>query len=450
MSFQPAEYGFDLNNREIVSLIYIAIIVAALSVWKRGRKSLLAVIRAFFGRKLVLVWVTMTLYVSACVYLLAWLNIWVWPNFKSTLIWWLTVGFISMFEAERLKERPDKFRKLVLKSFTITAVLIFVVELVSFPLWIEFLMLPALVFLTLLIAVAEQKPEHANALKLFKSVQVLFGLLIFGFSVALVVNNGDEFWSLNTLREFALPFMLWLLFVPFIYLLAMLMAYEESFVRLRLGPQTSPVIRYARWRALLAFRFDIDAVKRLSRNLRMWDIKEKAGVRAAIREIRMLQKRQKNPPPVDPADGWSPYESGIFLQEHGVVTDDYHRVMWGWHATSPNIKLCDKFLADRVSYEISGNEHTVTELSLLLNGWKNDDDQEMQLTFDVLALTLMSKVLDTDLTQQVFASAIALTPEAVELEDIKVLYEYEEWGKGKVASISRKLTIRHARHDEIV
>lgn len=449
MSFDPEQYGFDLSNREIASLVYLAIIVVALSFWKRGHKSLLAVIRACFAPKLVLVWVTMTLYVVACVCLLAWLTLWAGPNLKSTLLWWLTVGLVSMFEAQRLKDRPDTFRKLVLESFTITVVLIFIVELVSFPLWVELLMQPVLVFLTLLIAVAELRPEHASVLKLFKGMQVLSGLLIFGFSLMLVVEGIDEFWSLNTLREFTLPFLLWLLFVPFVYLLAMLMAYEESFVLLRLRPQAAPIVRYARWRALLAFRLDISAVKRLSRDLRIWNVTDKAGVQAAIREIKMLQKRQKDPPLVDPTDGWSPHEARLFLKEHGIVTDDYHRVPWGWRAVSSTVKLSDKALADSVSYTISGNERAVTELHLSLDGWKDGDEQESQLAFDVRAHALLSRVFDEERARHILARAVSQTPEAIEMDGVTVLYEHEEWGKGMVGPLSRKLTIEHARHVRI-
>lgn len=446
MPFKLEQYGFDLSNREIALLSYLAIIFVVLAFWKGGHKSLLAVIRAFFAPKLAVVWAVMTLYVGTCVCLLAWLNLWAWPNLKSTLLWWLTVGFVSIFEAQRLKERPDTFRKLVLVSFTITTVLVFIVELVSFPLWVELLMLPALVFLTLLIAVAELKPEHASVLNLFRVVQVLSGLLIFGFSLALVVERVEEFWSLNMFREFALPLLLWLLFVPFIYLLAVLMAYEESFVILRLRPQSVPIVRYARWRALLAFGFDIDAVKRLSRDLRIWNVTDKAGVQSAVREIKRLQKRQRHPPRVDLADGWSPYAAQLFLKEHGIVTGDYHRAPWGWKATSPVVKLNDKSLADSVSYTFNGNEHAVTELYLSLDGWKNDEERQSQPAFDVRALTLLAKVFDAGRAQQIFARAISQTPKAIKVDSVTVQYKSEEWGDGKIRSFCRKLIVEHPRH----
>ncbi|MFN3498852.1 MAG: hypothetical protein ACK40A_10655, partial [Pannonibacter indicus] len=104
------------------------------------------VVRAFLMPKLALLWLLMSLYVVACVWLLAWLSLWDWPNLKSTLLWWLTVGFTVVSEAQQLKDKPHALRKLVRDAFTLSAVVLFIAELVSFPLWVELLMLPSLVF----------------------------------------------------------------------------------------------------------------------------------------------------------------------------------------------------------------------------------------------------------------------------------------------------------------
>lgn len=353
MSFTPASFGFDLSNREIATLIYLGLLLAAVLLWKKARPLALDVVRAFFVPKLTQVWLLMSLYVAACVWLLAWLNLWEWPNLKSTLLWWLTVGFTSVFEAQRLKDKPHMLRKLVRDAFTLSAVVLFIAELVSFPLWVELLMLPSLVFLTLLIAVGEHqtdKPGVPRALKLLRGLQMLAGLTILSFSYWLVASSVTEFWSLNTLREFGLPLLLWLMFVPFIFLLAVYMTYEEAFIHLRTRPKQTSIVRYARWRALFAFGWNIDGVKRLARDIRGRDIAEKQSIKEAIREIKRLLKIEKNPPAVTRTEGWSPHAARLFLEEYGLVTDDYHRTQWEWFAHIPSVKLNDKVLADRISY----------------------------------------------------------------------------------------------------
>ena len=47
MTYTLADIGFDLNNREIVLLIYLGLVLTAILLWRKGRSSALNVIRAF-------------------------------------------------------------------------------------------------------------------------------------------------------------------------------------------------------------------------------------------------------------------------------------------------------------------------------------------------------------------------------------------------------------------
>ncbi|SFU43245.1 hypothetical protein SAMN05216417_103158 [Nitrosospira multiformis] len=442
-------FGFDLNNREIAALIYSGFLLAAVMFWKKGRPLALDVVRAFFSPKLALIWVLMSLYVAGCVWLLAWLNLWDWSNLKLTLLWWLTVGFTCIFEAQRLKDKPHVLGKLVRDAFTLSAVILFVAKLVSFPLWVELLMLPALVFLTLLIAVGEHqtdKPSIPRVLNLLRGLQTFASLIILGFSYWLVVSSVTKFWSLNTLREFGLPLLLWLMFVPFIFLLAVYMTYEEAFIHLQVRPKQASIVRYARWRALLAFGWNIDGVKRLVRDMRGRDIADKQGVKDAIWEIKRLLKIEKNPPIVTRAEGWSPHAARLFLEEYGLVTDDYHRTQREWFAHIPLVKLNDNVLADRISYYLTGNERAVTQLWLALDGSSQNDAKEAQRAFDERALTLLVKAFDAERATTIYVRAQASEPQALVIDGIRVLLDRSDWGDSRLGGYVRNLTIQHPKH----
>ncbi|MFD1881373.1 hypothetical protein [Paracoccus pacificus] len=444
-----ASFGFDLSNREIAVLFYLFLLLAAVLLWKTGRPLAFNVVRAFFMPKLAQLWLLMSLYVAACVWLLAWLNFWDWPNLKSTLLWWLTVGFTSVFEAQQLKDKPHALRKLVRDAFTLSAVLMFIAELVSFPLWVELLMLPALAFLTLLIVVGEHqtdKPGVPRVLKLLRGLQMLTGLIVLGFSYWLVAASITEFWSLNTLREFGLPLLLWLMFIPFIFLLAVFMAYEEAFIYLQMRPEQATIVRYARWRALFAFGCNIDGVKRLARDIRVREIAEKQGIKEAIREIKRLFEAEKNPPTVTRAEGWSPYAARLFLEEYGLVTDDYHRTQWEWFSHIPSVKLNDKVLADRISYYLTGNERAVTRLRLALDGSNQNDTQESQQAFDERALTLLAKAFDADRAATIYMRAQSSEPGALVVDSVRVSLDRSDWGDARLGGYVRNLTIQHPEH----
>lgn len=449
MSFTLANFGFDLSNREIAVLFYLSILLAAVLFWKKGLSLAFSVVRAFLMPKLAQLWLLMSLYVAACVWLLALLNIWDWLNLKSTILWWLTVGFTSVFEAQQLKDKPHALHKLVSKAFTLSAVVLFIAELVSFPLWIEFLMLPPLVVLTLLVAIGEHQNDKSGVsrvLKLLRGLQMLAGFSIIIFSYWLVAVSITELWSLNTLREFGLPLLLWLMFIPFIFFLAVFMTYEEAFIYLQMRPKQASIARYARWRALFAFGWNIDGMKRLARDIRGRDIAGKKEIKEAILEIKRLIRIEKNPPTVTRTEGWSPHAARLFLEEYGLVTDDYHRTQWEWFAHIPSVKLNDKVLADRISYYLAGNERAVTRLRLAVDGSNQNNTKESQQAFDERALTLLAKAFDADRATTIYVRAQASEPEALTVDGVQVSLDRSDWGDARLGGYVRSLIIQHPEH----
>ncbi len=107
-----ADFGFDLSNREIATLIYLSLLLASVLLWKEVRPLAFNVVRAFFMPQLALLWLLMSFYVAVCVLLLAEVNLWEWPNLKSTLLWWVTIGFTSVFEAQQLRTSRTRYASL--------------------------------------------------------------------------------------------------------------------------------------------------------------------------------------------------------------------------------------------------------------------------------------------------------------------------------------------------
>lgn len=440
-------FGFDLNNREIATLFYLVVIVVVVFLWEQGRSLALNVVRAFFAPKLVTIWLLMTFYVGACVWLLVQLNIWEWMNLKSTLVWWLTVGCMGTFKAQQLKDNSQAFRKLLRETFTFTAVILFVTELVSLSIFSELLIIPVLIFLNGLIVFSGYKTDQPDVIKLSKvlqSFQVLVGLFLISYSYWQVISNIGEHWSINTLREFVLPFLLWIMFIPFIYLLAFYMTYEEVFVRLQIRPEQAPIVGYARWRALFSFGLSIDGVKRLARALGEHNVTDKVGVKETIREIKRLLKNEKNSPTVTFDEGWSPYEARLFLEKYGLVTDDYRRMQWGWFAQSALVKLNDKVPANRASYTILGNSKAVTQLSFSLDASKLHEIDEVRSIFDEISLTLITKAFSLEEARIIYGSSSR--SELLVFNDIKISQERSDWGDIQYGGFELRLTIEHPTH----
>lgn len=445
-----ADFLPDLSNREIVTLFYLGVLsICLLLFWKPSRQLAANVIRAFLAPKLGVLWLSMTLYLVASIFILSVVDLWKTADLKSTLLWWLSVGFATVFDAQRLANGTTRLRDLARDTFAITLVVLFIVELVSFRLWVEVLLLPLLAVLTALIAVGEQqldKPGMDRTVRFLRIIQAAIGFTILICSLYVIVENVDQFWSIDTLREFGLPLLLWLLFIPFMLTIAALIAYEREFVYLGLRPAQATVARNAKWQAIRAFGWDIDSVKRLTRDMRNRDITDPNGVSEAIKEIKRLKRIQRNPPLILPTEGLSPYKANSYLEQYGIITGDYHRTSHGWIAEKSRIKLEDNVLADEVSYRLYGNDRAVTQMHLELRGHNRNDNSQAGAAFDERSLAILNEVVERGKVSEIYKMAKCSPSQAVKSDAFAIEIKHHSWGDDKSGGYSKRLTVTHEMH----
>ena len=446
--FDPAALGFDLSNREWAALIYLGAALIGLVIWPTGRRHLIDLAKIFFGAKLSAVFAAMTAYVVAIVAALWALHAWAPTNLKTTLVWWLTVGFASVFQTQKIAEQPGAFRKLIVEAVAWTEVVVFLAEVHSLPLLGELVLLPFLTLVACLLVVAQSRKDSQILVGPLTGFQIYAGLGILVFSLIGIVKDPKDFLTRNTLREFADPILLSLAFIPFLYGLALVMTTEQRFTMLRIQGADPRLAGYAQRRALLSFGIDFEGARRLARDIRLRDIEDRAGVDAAIREIKALQRRERHPPSVDRQDGWSPYAAQVALKAHGVVTDDYHRAFDSWWAQAPSVKLGDEPLPPRVSYYIGGTEHAVTRLRLHLDINFEADTTAVEAIYRQMCATLLTWALGGDIAAEVLPLVLDDENRTLSFAVGQVRLERNAWGVGKLGGYGRDLTIVHPAHVE--
>lgn len=442
----PAAFGFDLNNREIASLIYIAALLLILILWKKGRDGLCAIIRAFFQPKLATIFLIMSLYVAVCAAILDAMKIWDWSNLKTTLLWWLTAGFAAVFKAQDATDKPGAFERLVKETLTWTAVITFIAEVHSLPLVAELILLPALAFFSMMLAISQARREHAILIGPLTWVLSVAGLFLVAFSVRGIIQDPTDFLEWDQAREFFVPIALSLMFIPFIFALATLMAYETTFTSLRFRVDDQRLLNYARWRAFGAFGFDTNGVKRLTRDIHVRSVVDRDSVDRAVAEIKRLKKLERNPPAIPAEDGWSPYEAAKFLADHGITTNDYHRSFDDeWFAEAPSVKISDRAMADRISYYMTGDERGVTRLRLALDASYQNDTIEADEAFYDRAHALLGRAVGDDQADALLVRVRSQDRQTFVANRKRITVEWSEWGIEKRGGYNRNLVIVHER-----
>lgn len=441
-----ADFGFDLENRELATLIYLVIIMAAVMIWGKSKRHLGPLLRAFFSPALTKIWAAMTVYTVTCVYILHLFHGWEWENLKTTLVWWITVGFASIWEAQKISDERDAFRRLLRDAVNITAVIVFLSEVKSFPLWVEMILLPALTFVGMLLTLAQARKDHAIIVGPLTNLTTVISVAILANGVAGVFEDPQDFFEWNTLREFVVPILLAVMFIPFMIALAAWMTIEGVFTSLRIRVGDDQLIRYATWRSLLAFGLDPDGAKRLARDFRLHDINDRGAVDASIQAIKKRKAIEKTPPTVAMSEGWSPAEAARFLEAYGLRTDDWHPAFDEWRADAPSLKLGEGFLRDSVSYYLSGNGQAVTKISVVLSANSEHDTSQSDETFYAMVLTILRKTYSEDVAKEALRRLLMDVDAEFALECHTLSIAHHGWGDERRGGYSRRFSIRHAAH----
>jgi hypothetical protein len=359
-----------LNNRETAIAIWIGL-VAILSLFKKdARHSLGGLAKLFFGRKIFAIYLLSVGYTCIGIFILYRLHAWTIHELKDVALWCTVTIVRTMMKltSEHNKKNRHFFKEALREVFMFTIFIEFITETYTFGLITELILVPLLVLIGGMQALAADDAKYKTAKSFLYNLVIIYGLTLFAHAIYEIVRHFHEFASAEKLREFIISPALVLWFLPWLFLLSVYMRFETAFIMLKFSLPEKHLRRIAKRKAFFAFLFDVEGLERWKMRLNFYNPENASGIAGSIAEIKALQKIEKNPPYVDPADGWSPYEAKDFLKADGIETRYYENAYEDeWSASSPYTKIDDDFMADGIAYYVSGNRHIAKELELRLN-----------------------------------------------------------------------------------
>lgn len=389
--------GMGLNNREISVLLWAITLISVFGLKSNIRESVLTLVRAFFHRTIILSLSGASIWIGACIWTLAWCGLWQWDNLKTTLIWTVTFAFVAMFDVNRISEDDTYFRRTVRDTIKATAIVTFIAELYSFSFFVELLLVPflSIVVATQVIASKAQSAQYEMAEKLCTLVLTVVGIIYVSYGIYRAAADFDSFATWSNFREFIIPTLLSLLFLPFIFAFSVYVTYESNF--LKLSSLDSSLHRYAKYQAIIGFRFNLSLLRRWAREIRLSQPSSHEDIKKSIAEIKKRMAHEQYPPTVPEDMGWSPYAAKDFLIPADLSTSDYHPSIDGrWFANSKMVELGSEcIMPDNLTYYIEGDEHAAKRLKITLNVNNYTDPIASEKRFkDACAILLMAAVDD--------------------------------------------------------
>lgn len=359
------------NNREVAIgfwLLVISVYVLLSPQMGEVRSSFRQVLSAFFVRKIMLMLGLMVAYMMFVVYCLYGLDLWNAEQIKNTIFWCVSVGFMSLFKIESAREDKSFFKHSVLDNLKLLAILQFVVGFYTFPVWIEVVLVPVVVVISVMIAIAEIDKKHHQVKVLLEYFLSVFGVVLIVYAIYMLVTSFDEFANEKSVYDFFVPPLLTLFYLPFFFFMLAYSTYEYVFIRLQFSIVNKLHRNLAIIYAMVLLNFRLSLLDRWSYHVARVKVKSHADLVESFRHIFKVRRAESNPIEVQVDLGWSPYQAKEFLVCEGLGAGFYNNIFEEkWLALSPMEEFSDGIIPDNISYYVEGSEEVVKVLKLVVN-----------------------------------------------------------------------------------
>jgi len=243
------------------------------------RQSSKDLIKSFLQRSILSMIFLMIIYIVTIVGVLYYFDLWNRTLLKDTIYWTFGGAFILLVNVHKATGEDNHFKKIALDSFKLIIVIEFLSNLYVFNLALELIFLPIILFFSLMSAFAERKDEHKPVKKLSDSLIAIYGIAVSIFSVYHIIIDFNNIATASNLKSFLLSPTLTLLYLPFLYLMALFMAYE-SFLKSRkwILKENKKAFRYLKWKVFIKCNFSIRKIRKVTRKLHVYSSIEKAEI----------------------------------------------------------------------------------------------------------------------------------------------------------------------------
>ena len=276
------------NNRELAVSIWILFAIIWCVSYSKIRKSSFQLIKAFFAWKLTLSYILMFTYIAFEIWVLKVVAIWKIDHIALTVLWCVCVAFVMLFNFQKANDQKF-FKNSVKDNIKGLVFLEFFVNLYVFNFWIEFMIVPISAIIGGMKAIAERNKEYEIVDKLLNFILVAAGLFLLFYVSYNVVTDFENFATIQNLESFYMPILLSILFIPFVYIAALIASYETLFARLQFFVPDKEVLRYAKLKTILSIQFNLSKLNRWSDYInKNWRFKNRKEVKEAVAAFKQV------------------------------------------------------------------------------------------------------------------------------------------------------------------
>ncbi len=264
----------SFSNREIAVFAWIGLIILILLIKKDVRKSMGGVIKAFFAKKLIIIFSLLTCYVSVVIFFLFKLSFWDKELLKDTIYWFCSLAMVLFFNASNITS-SNYFVKVIRESVKWTIILDLLLNLYTFSLVTELILMPIIIMLVGTQAYAEvfaKEKQYEETNKILKNILSYIGIIFLLFALYKSITNYRVVFTIENLKSILLTPILTILLIPFIYLLAVGIHYESLFLRLRFMTSEGFVSKRVKYIVFKVAKVNLNRLMQINNKLNKADV----------------------------------------------------------------------------------------------------------------------------------------------------------------------------------
>lgn len=393
-----------ISNRELASLIWFLIGTTLLPLTETFRNFFTSVLCEVIRPKIASIFILSAFYIVFA----SWLVI---PEQYDSLrfyfvfpMWFLFGALPSIWAAvsDANETKFGRLRNWVKTAFSVTSILTFISNFKSFSLVAELFILPIFLVLTLFIIQQRDSRLHRFA----NVVLATAGLILILHSAYAIYIRTDTFLVSDNLANLYIPPTLSLLFVPFLYVLYLVVCYENAFSTVNRYVNDMKLARYTKSSAFLSFACDITALRDWVRCIPSNIPTSKKEVQITLSVIyRKIQRarywRKKR------LYGWEISKAQDYLGDYGFKFNRYQSslhdsTLWISMSNVIDIESANHLaIPNTISYNLEGDEFEIQKLKLILKVNIPTEAELAETIFRESAETLVSKALPRIASQEV-------------------------------------------------
>jgi hypothetical protein len=436
-----------LNNRQWALVIwFFAFIIFALfsSRMNEERESFKKLLKVFFVKAIISTSALMIIYTAAIVFVLFKIGLWESHQLKNTIIWAVSVGAVSLFKVATREKKSHIFKDLVLANLKLVAIVQFIVNVYTFGLFIEILIIPVVLVLGGMSALPKIDKKYRSLERIINNIMGAFGTILIVYTIYMLVTNFGEFAKKQTIYDFCIPPLLTVMYFPFLFLMMILITYESIFFRLQYFINDLNLRRFAKIYSIFRFHLRINLLERWTSFLSTQDVLSRDDIKKSIDHIYKLVSVERNPPIVPLQEGWSPYLAKQFLRDEGLETGYYHPIgQEEWYASSKLINVGDDIIPNNISYYVDGNENIAKSVEIVVSIYSKESASMAHSKLRSSAKTILKVALGIDVSKDIETAIMEGKNQVFKLGYYTATIEKNDWPQSPVGGYDIKFILSH-------